>query len=39
MLSNLKDNIHPNDKRISFNSKEHYYMVDGNKLANRPWAS
>ena len=33
-MSNLKINIHPNDKRISFNSKEHNYMVDGNRIKN-----
>ena len=31
-MSNLKINIHPNDKRISFNAEEHYYMVDGNRI-------
>ena len=31
-MSNLKINIHPNDKRISFNAEEHYYMVDGNRF-------
>ena len=25
-------NLHPNDDRISFNFKEHYYIVDGIRI-------
>ena len=25
-------NIHPNDKRISFNAEGHHYIVDGNRI-------
>ena len=31
-MSNLKINIHPNDKRISFNAEDHHYIVDGNRI-------